>query len=1304
MKILAFKTAWVTIFLALFLNINSAFAQKIELVKGVDNSFNVTVNSFERLQVASIFTQFNAISVSTEKGHFVEFTSQNYTKSNVVGNPQLPVISKLIEVPAGATPIVTVKSYDVTEYKLSDLGINDKLMPTQPSQPKSGALLPFEMNTKLYSTNAFYGEELARVEISGYMRATRLANIIISPVEYNPVTNTIRVYQNMIIDVEFSGADRQATMDLKAKTNSMYFNSISKVLNPIKLENTRDTMSKVPVKYVIVSDPMFKDQLKPFVNWKIKRGFKVIEAYTNDAAVGNTFNSIKAYLKNLYTSATAADPAPTFVLLVGDVAQIPTYNCGQHYSDLYYVEYSGDFLPEVYNGRFSANNATELQPQIDKTLEYERYLFSDPTFLDETIMIAGDDASHEMTWGNGQVNYGTTNYFNAAHGITCHAYLQPEPAGANYSQQIKDNISNGVAYANYTAHGFEQGWGDPSLTISDIPNLTNKGKYPLMVGNCCLTSVFNGVTFGEEIVRAKDKGALGYIGASNSTYWDEDFWWGVGLCTVSANVTYAQSGLGAYDRTFHENGEPRSEWYSTMQQMTVAGLLAVQESNSSRKKYYWEVYCLMGDPSTMVYYTQAPKMKYEALPLLPLGNTTFEIKTEPYAYVALTRNNVIHGVAEADATGKAVLNITPFTSPGYASVVMTKQNFKPYIDSVLVASPEGPYLVLTNHKFIDVQGNNNSIPEYDETLNMNLHYNNYGKQDAVNALSTITTTSSYAEIVNGTYTWDNIPSEGQATANNVFDIHVKNGTPDMTNINFTLNTKVGTENFTDIVKITVNAPKLVHSTFIVDDATSGNGNGLFDPGETIFIKIPISNNGHCKTSAMTSELFITDANFIEVLEGTQNHQALNVGQSDTARFKIKVSNTAPVGAQFTMHMLSSAGMYYVATTVQPQIGEMLEDFETGDFTKYAWQMSNTPFVTTTSAYNGDFSAKSGIIGNNGKSTMSISGNVLRDDNISFYRRTGTQADKDFLVFYIDDVAVGKWSGNNPWDKVQFPVTAGQHTFKWQYEKDPATLVQPDAVWIDDIKFPPFSQSGSATLSVFAAATPSKVCKNDETMLIALVGGATSMCLYEWTPAVGLSNPKISNPVAVVSETTTYTVKVTCGSEVATASVTVTVEPAPAAPVITLVGDYELKSNYTTGNQWYNNEGIIEGATSQTYTAPHTNLYYCIHTNELGCQSEPSNTIQVNYVSTNLKQAENVFVSPNPFNSFAMINYTLTKESDVRVQLFNSIGQMVYEKDLGTQTSGTYSSRIDTQNLNSGIYICKIIRGADVKIIKIIKNK
>ncbi len=372
--------------------------------------------------------------------------------------------------------------------------------------------------------------------------------------------------KTLMIEVTFENADLQATELNKQIYSNFYFSPVfNSLVNYRQPENAgRENFSRYPIKYVIVSDRMFEAQLQPLIEWKTKKGFTVVEAYTDDPNVGTTTNTIKAYLQNLYTNATPEDPAPTFVLFVGDIAQVPTWTglAAGHVTDLFYCEYTGDYFPEVFYGRFSAQNTAQLQPYIDKTLMVEQYTMPTTTYLDTVVMIAGMDGTFGPIHGNGQINYGTENYFNASNGIYSHTYLYPE-SGSN-AANIRQNISDGVGYANYTAHGSPDGWADPNFSCSHIPALQNDGKYGLLVGNCCSTSEYQvSECFGEAIVRAANKGAVGYIGASNSTYWDEDYYFGVGVGEIAGDPpSYEETTLGNYDRAFHTHGEPFGEWYT----------------------------------------------------------------------------------------------------------------------------------------------------------------------------------------------------------------------------------------------------------------------------------------------------------------------------------------------------------------------------------------------------------------------------------------------------------------------------------------------------------------------------------------------------------------------------------------------------------------------------------------------------------------------------------------------------------------------------------------------------------------------
>ena len=553
------------------------------------------------LNITTLISVLRAKEAQTKSGNFVELETDGLMKIFGKGKPNLPVYSKLIEAPLDAKVEFRILSFDQEIINLNDHGINAKIIPAQPSLSKSDdpEQAPFYFDEAEYNKNEFVNTKITGYDDAGILRNTRLVRIEIRPIQYNPVQNKLKILNNLKIQIRFVGGNFQKTNELKINNSSALFDEILKKLVP-NFEPAAQGGFKENLTYVIVSDRMFEATLAPLIAEKNSLGYNVIIGYTDEAAVGGTTSSIKNYLRNLYNNPPAGYQPPHFLLLVGDVSQIPAFNGteGYHVSDLYYAEYTGDALPELFYGRFSANNTSQLQPQVDKTLEYEQNLMPDPSYIQNALLVAGADDYHSSTWGNGQVNYGTDVYFNSENDITAYAYLQPEPAGANYSQQIKGHINDGVGFANYSAHCSPDGWADPSFWSNDIQNLTNSHKYGLWVGNCCESNKFNELEcFGEAALRANNKGALGYIGGSNSTFWDEDYWWAVGFKTVTAHPVYDAENLGAFDCLFHTHEEPETEHFSTQGQMVVAGNLAVQSSTSQDKVYYWEIYHLMGDPS-----------------------------------------------------------------------------------------------------------------------------------------------------------------------------------------------------------------------------------------------------------------------------------------------------------------------------------------------------------------------------------------------------------------------------------------------------------------------------------------------------------------------------------------------------------------------------------------------------------------------------------------------------------------------------------------------------------------------------------
>lgn len=683
-------TPWVLVVLLLAAGTAAAQVQSITL-KGGSSAMAVTDQSVAAASFRVEVRELQTMQVATKEGVFTRLMIPGFHGSQREGAPELPMMNRLLAIPAGATARVEVKSVRSRDIDLAAYGITTPLMPFQPSVSKSAdpAALPFVWDRAAYAADKV-AQDLVKVVAVGRLRAMDMGRLEVSPVEYFPAANRVRVHEEIEFTVVFDGADKAATGDLIARTHSPYFEVVyGQVANTKGFHDSYPDRVRDVVTMVIVTPPQFEAQLQNFVDWKTRRGFHVVVGVTGTPAVGTTTTSIKAYLANLYNNATPELPAPSFVLFVGDVEQLPTFFEGGDATDRPYCCIDADLMPDMYYGRFSATNSTQLQAQLDKTLMYDQFTMPDPSYLGRVVMIAGVDGTYGPVWANGQINYGTTYYFNAAHGITSNTYLYP--ASGSSDAQIVANASEGRGYINYTAHGSETSWADPTFTQANVNGLANAGKYGLVVGNCCLTSTYDTAEcFGETWLRAANKGAIGYIGGSNSTYWDEDYWWGVGYrASVVLNPTYDANALGGYDGLFHDHGENMNLWYVTSDALVFCGNLAVTQSGSSRITYYWNIYNLLGDPS-LTPYLGVPSANPVSHPATVFTTwTSLDVSAEPNSYVGLTQNGVLVGAGTTDAAGDATITFlqTPLTPGVPLHMVVMAQNRVPYAVDINVIVP-----------------------------------------------------------------------------------------------------------------------------------------------------------------------------------------------------------------------------------------------------------------------------------------------------------------------------------------------------------------------------------------------------------------------------------------------------------------------------------------------------------------------------------------------------------------------------------------------------------------------------------------
>ena len=1043
----------ISMFLNTLICSKSSVAQKISLPNQKNslilNSDN-KILSFE-LEIGEL----NFKTITKDKEFFSKFDIPGYFHHRKIGFPELAQLNQLIEVPKSGNVSINIIAKKSKIFYLDSLQI-PKIIPAQRSISKSEdpKNVKFEKNNKCYRSNNFFRPEIISIEKTGIFRKHQLARLEICPFEYNPKKNILIVFYEIQFEIDFENEDFSSNDNLiydNLETRSVLSNCINKSVNQ------RDTITTYPTSYVIISDRSFEQQIQPLINWKTKKGFKVIESYTDQPEVGNTSETIKNYLSDLYNNPSDYNP-PSYVLLVGDVDEIPSFSGlhGSHVTDLYYAEYdgNGDIYADAYYGRFSSSNPTEIENMVNKTIAYEKYNFEDPSFLGHSVMISGVDNAMAPTHGNGQINYANQYYTNSNNNIISHTYLFPESGSS--SSDILQKINSGCAFVNYTAHGYGQGWVDPAFSCTDVHSMTNFGKPALMIGNCCQSNKFDDPeSFGEALLRVdSSRGAIGYIGGSNDTYWNEDYWWSVGAGIVDSFPEYNPGNLGFYDRLFHLNGESQQDWYVTNSQIMMAGNLAVSQAEGA-DAYYSEIYHLMGDPSLMTFLWQPDSLIVQHVNSVVIGINTINIICEKGAYVSLTQNGVFVDAGLVSEYGTIDLDISNINSLDLIEVVVTKQNKIPYFSTIEVLAPEGIFLQCINNDFNDESGNSNNEVDFNEIINLNTTIKNFGDTIANGVYAILSSSSNSIEIVQDSAYFGTI-SAGDSSLSNNFRFQVGSNVEDQQLIPFIMEIYDNQSNvWSSYIQTKVNAPNSYSDSYFILDSLYGNNNSRIEPGEILQIKFPVYNNGHADHNQLLANL-TSNSDLVEISPNIINIGDLQADNQSVILFDISVDSSFIPGNKVTFNLFLIDGGFQYTYEFDIIVGLVIESFSYGEISTAGW-INNSFFPWVTDSFN-YYSENYSFMSSNSEaddtqSILELNLLVELPSDLSFMKKVSSEESYDFFRFFIDNVEYDSWSGEHEWSYHEYQIDTGYHNFKWIYEKDFSVLGGLDAAWIDDIVFP-----------------------------------------------------------------------------------------------------------------------------------------------------------------------------------------------------------------------------------------------------------
>jgi hypothetical protein len=336
---------------------------------------------------------------------------------------------------------------------------------------------------------------------------------------------------------------------------------------------------KIEMLIISPNNTDFINALKPLMNWKNEKGVKTVILSNFSLYEGiDDAEKIRNMIKSYYEKENIQ-----WVLLAGDAGsgtdEIPirmVYNPdvkryadpqresvgGEYYkpTDFYYADLTGSWdsdgdgdwgeapqdnlygldeiswIPEVYVGRFPANDANELEIMVNKTLKYE----SDPFIGNwmNRMLLAGaisdlsplEDEAVLTTyiWSNYVLNEMEFTHLHR----TASPFDPPIPPGPNRqegltSTNIRDEMNLGYSTAIIASHGiytyFQDTTGVQIFTSSQADSLNNNNMPFLLYGDACTTSSYdiNDISIGEKLLKLPNAGAIGMIGALRVSWYFE---------------------------------------------------------------------------------------------------------------------------------------------------------------------------------------------------------------------------------------------------------------------------------------------------------------------------------------------------------------------------------------------------------------------------------------------------------------------------------------------------------------------------------------------------------------------------------------------------------------------------------------------------------------------------------------------------------------------------------------------------------------------------------------------------------------
>ena len=460
-----------------------------------------------------------------------------------IGKPNLPFVRLQVRIPYAASDdqvrvAVANTNYTALEEKYAIAPVQEQLFESFVVGVDVDNRT-FQQDNAVYSKNAYFSHEL-EYEV-GIFHGVKIVDIYFSPVQYNPVTQTVLATRSAQIVVNYASTqpdDNQKTV-YRALANIVTFNGIDGSTIPDY------SVADIPRggKFIVVShdDLINTTTFTDWLNYRKGQGYEHVKTIN---ATSMNASAITSEIKSEYSSSNF-----DYVIVVGDETKvpIPTEGDDYHYKD--YSRLDGtDNLEDVGLGIFLCDDETKFR----NILNHQKWHEEGGAWTQTQLSTSGSEVSNG-TWNRFSTgHYGTvhlddpsgtlgytvlrvyqvasipTEYGGSNIGLPIVPFeewtLNPTPfftSGSSATDEIIKFWNEGVANISHRDHGSNGGPSSPpmSYTLFSTGKITSTCS-PFFTSLNCLTGNFKGrhTSNFSYVAQSSQYGPSVNIGATVVTY------------------------------------------------------------------------------------------------------------------------------------------------------------------------------------------------------------------------------------------------------------------------------------------------------------------------------------------------------------------------------------------------------------------------------------------------------------------------------------------------------------------------------------------------------------------------------------------------------------------------------------------------------------------------------------------------------------------------------------------------------------------------------------------------------------------